>query len=56
VVGVEDAAAALLLAADKGRDGERYIISERTMSAKELYRAAAEAGGVDAPRSEFPSG
>jgi dihydroflavonol-4-reductase len=54
VVGVEDAAAALLLAAAKGRDGERYIISERTMSAKDLYRAAAEAGGVDPPRFGVP--
>ena len=54
VVGVEDAAAALLLAAEKGRDGERYIVSERMMSAKELYEAAAEAGGVDAPRFGVP--
>ena len=41
VVGIEDAAAALLLAADKGRIGERYIISERFMTAEELYAAAA---------------
>jgi dihydroflavonol-4-reductase len=54
VVGVEDAAAALLLAAEKGRDGERYIVSERMMSAKELYSAAAEAGGVEAPRLGIP--
>lgn len=45
VVGVEDAAAALLLAAEKGRNGERYIISERAMSACELYETAAEAVG-----------
>ena len=54
VVGIEDAAAALLLAAEKGRDGERYIISERVMSARELYEIAAEAAGVDAPRRGVP--
>jgi hypothetical protein len=34
VVGVEDAATALLLAAEKGRNGERYIISERFIGAR----------------------
>ena len=44
--------AAMLLAAEKGRDGERYIISERVMSARELYEVAAEAAAVEtaAPR------
>ncbi len=41
VVGIEDAAAALLLAAEKGRNGERYIVSERFMSVRELYETAA---------------
>lgn len=54
VVGVEDAAAALLLAADKGRNGERYIISERFMTARELYSSAAAAGGVAPPRFGIP--
>ena len=54
VVGVEDAAAALLLAAEKGRNGERYIISERFMSVRELYEAAADAAGVDPPRFGVP--
>jgi len=53
-VGVEDAAAALLLAAEKGRDGERYIISERFISVRELYDTAAEAAGVPAPRLGVP--
>jgi dihydroflavonol-4-reductase len=36
VVGIEDAARALILAAEKGRVGERYIISERFISARAL--------------------
>ena len=43
VVGIEDAADALLLAADKGRNGERYIVSERMLSARELAETAAAA-------------
>ena len=31
-VGVDDAAAAMILAADRGRVGERYLISEKTIS------------------------
>ncbi|MBJ7339633.1 NAD-dependent epimerase/dehydratase family protein [Mycolicibacterium sp.] len=54
VVGIEDAAAALLLAAEKGRNGERYIVSERFMTARDLYGAAAAAGGVDPPRRGIP--
>ena len=54
VVGVEDAAAALILAAEKGRNGERYIISERFMSVRELYETAADAAGVDPPRFGVP--
>lgn len=54
VVGIEDAAAALLLAADKGRNGERYIVSERFMTAHELYSAAAAAGDSTPPRFGIP--
>jgi dihydroflavonol-4-reductase len=54
VVGIEDAAHAMLLAAEKGRVGERYIISERFITARELYGAAAEAGGVRPPRLGIP--
>ncbi|WP_304111160.1 NAD-dependent epimerase/dehydratase family protein [Mycolicibacterium bacteremicum] len=54
VVGIEDAARAMLLAAEKGRIGERYIISDRFMSSQELHAVAAEAGGVRAPRIGIP--
>jgi dihydroflavonol-4-reductase len=54
VVGIEDAAAALILAAENGRNGERYIISERYMTIQELFATAAEAGGVKPPRFGIP--
>jgi dihydroflavonol-4-reductase len=54
VVGIEDAATALLLAAEKGRNGERYIVSERFMTAHDLYDAAAAAGGSEPPRYGIP--
>ncbi|HEX2284700.1 MAG TPA: NAD-dependent epimerase/dehydratase family protein [Mycobacterium sp.] len=54
VVGIEDAAAALLLAAEKGRNGERYIISERFMTVRELFDTAADAGGAKRPRFGVP--
>lgn len=54
VVGVEDAARALLLAAEKGRNAERYIVSERMMAAGELYGIAAGAAGVPPPRVGVP--
>ena len=53
VVGVEDAATALILAA-AGRSGDRYIISERFMSARELYEIAADACGTQPPRFGIP--
>jgi dihydroflavonol-4-reductase len=54
VVGIEDAARALILAAERGRVGERYIISERFISARELYGTAAKAGGAKPPRVGIP--
>lgn len=44
-VGVVDAAQALILAAEKGRLGERYIISERYISNKELFSIAEQRAG-----------
>lgn len=54
VVGIEDAATALLLAAEKGRIGERYIISERYITIRELLETAADAGGAKRPRFGIP--
>ena len=47
-VGVDDAARAMILAAEKGRVGERYLISEKMISNAEVVRIAAEAAGVPA--------
>jgi dihydroflavonol-4-reductase len=49
-VGVDDAARALLLAAEHGRNGERYIVSERMIPLKEVIKLAAEEAGVPPPR------
>jgi dihydroflavonol-4-reductase len=45
---------ALILAADKGRVGERYIIFERFITARELYDTAAGASGAERPRVGIP--
>lgn len=54
VVGIEDAAGAMLLAAERGRDGERYIVSDRYMSVRELHEIAATAVGRRSPRIGIP--
>ena len=54
VVGIEDAARAMLLAAEHGRDGERYIVSDRYMSIRELHEIAATAVGRRPPRIGIP--
>ncbi|OBJ81848.1 NAD-dependent dehydratase [Mycobacterium gordonae] len=54
VVGIEDAARAMLLAADKGRDGQRYIISDRYLSTREVHAIAALAVGRRPPRIPIP--
>ncbi len=50
VVGVDDAARAMILAAGRGRIGERYLISERMIPLKEVVRIAADEAGVPPPR------
>ncbi|MCT7658069.1 NAD-dependent epimerase/dehydratase family protein [Mycobacterium deserti] len=54
VVGIEDAAGAMLLAAERGTVGERYIISDKYMSTREVHEIAAKAAGVRAPRIKLP--
>jgi dihydroflavonol-4-reductase len=53
-VGVEDAARAMVLAADRGRIGQRYLISEKMISNADVVRIAAEAAGVPAPTKSIP--
>lgn len=54
VVGIEDAARAMLLAAECGRVGERYIVSDRYLSSRAVHAIAAEAVGRRAPRIGLP--
>ena len=50
VVGVDDAARAMLLAAERGRIGERYLVSERMIALNDVVRIAADEAGVAAPQ------
>ena len=54
VVGIEDAARAMLLAAERGRVGERYIVAERFMKVSEIGEIAARAAGVRPPLITIP--
>ena len=54
VVGIEDAARAMILAGERGTVGERYIVSERFMSTREVHQIACNAVGVTPPRVGIP--
>jgi len=53
-VGIEDAAEALLLAAEHGTPGQRYLISEQMITNAEVVRIAAAEAGVAPPRRTMP--
>ena len=54
LVAVEDCATGHLLAAEKGRIGERYILGARNMTLKEILAALAALAGRRAPRLRLP--
>ena len=54
VVPVEDAAAGHLLAAERGRVGERYILGGRNMALKAILDALSAVTGRPAPRLRLP--
>ena len=54
VVGIKDAADALLVAEQQGKVGERYIIADRMMDIAEATSKTATFAGVKAPRLEVP--
>jgi dihydroflavonol-4-reductase len=54
VVGIEDAARAMLAAAERGRNGERYIVSDRYLSVRDINGIAAAAVGRKPPRIAIP--
>jgi dihydroflavonol-4-reductase len=53
-VGVEDAAAGHLLAAEKGKLGERYLIGAENLTLKQLLDILARITGRPAPRLRIP--
>src|SRR5207244_7003588 len=54
VVDVEEVARGHLLAAERGRIGERYILGDRNMTLKELLDVMAAVTGRPAPRIRMP--
>lgn len=54
LIDVEDVAEGHLLAAEKGRRGERYILGHRNMSLEEIFSALEAISGVRAPRLKLP--
>lgn len=54
LVDVRDVAEGHLLAAEKGRPGERYILGHRNMSLKEILEMLADLTGLPGPRFRVP--
>lgn len=54
VVGISDVARAFVLAAERGRPGERYIVSESYLSMRDLLAIAAGEVGARPPRIGVP--
>ncbi len=54
VVDVDDVAKGHLLAADKGKIGQRYILGNRNMTLKEMLQILASVTGLPAPRIRLP--
>ena len=54
VIAVEDVALGHLLAAEKGRVGERYILGGENLTMKQMLDLLAEITGLPAPRARLP--
>lgn len=54
LVDVQDAAAGHLLACERGKDGERYILGCCNMTLREIFQALEAVSGVRAPRLRIP--
>lgn len=55
VVSVHDVVAATLMARERGRNGERYILSGENLTIKEVFRRIATIAGVKPPSIRLPS-
>jgi dihydroflavonol-4-reductase len=56
LVHVRDAARGHLLAEEKGRVGEKYILGHENLSLSQIFRMLSEISGVPAPRVKLPYG
>lgn len=56
IVDVEDVARGHVLALEKGRPGERYVLGNRNMTFKEILDVLELVSGVKAPRRRIPIG
>jgi dihydroflavonol-4-reductase len=54
IIDVEDVAQGHLLAAEKGRIGERYILGNRNLSLKEIFQILSKLSGIPNPRFKIP--
>lgn len=54
VVAVEDVAQGHLLAAERGRVGERYLLGAENLTLKEIFEALSAASGRPAPKWKIP--
>jgi dihydroflavonol-4-reductase len=54
LIDVDDVARGHLLAAARGRVGERYILGNANVTVTELFKLVADAAGVAAPRLKLP--
>ena len=54
IVDVEDVASGHLLAAEKGRLGERYILGHANVTLPEFFRLLEQVSGIKAPRVRIP--
>ena len=56
LIDVEDCALGHLLAAEKGRPGERYILGNQNLTLEEILQALAMLTGLSAPKIKIPYG
>ena len=56
LVDVDDVAEGHLLAAEKGRVGEKYILGNRNMTLQQILGCLSEITGLPAPRTKLPYG
>lgn len=56
LIDVDDCAAGHILAMEKGRVGQKYILGNRNMSLKEIFETLSRITGIPAPRVRLPYG